>query len=582
MKRTVSWKRSALIRAIGTRLGAAALVAAVLAAVLAGTVLACDIGIGLAAPDAPVAAGDTRTVVVTVTQTHRRCLIPIEETSIVLTGAVLESQTPWQETSEGTYQSELTVRFPEPGGATVQVLRECSKGGGEATLEVQVMPGASAAPVITPTEPQSSPSPTPSAVATSPTPEPRPTAAGPTPVEGQRSPSAAPQPTTPTEPGLAPVPVSLLAQTPSAPSLESSESHQPPVTDEALAVAAAEDSPVTPAFGPAKSETATSGVQSPREGTAPTAAVSAGAAAARSRGEAAQDEPLMEALAPLLLDPPFLATGALVVLGGGAALAGTTRLRKLTLLAGLGLLGFWAGSCICAFGALQHLVSGQTSEVHRAFYLALLALPVVPALLLGRIYCGWVCPMGAVQEFLHRAKTRWRPPARLDRALRYLKYAVLAGVIGLTVYGIKTPWSQVDPFKALFNLDWAPVATVLLIAVAIGSLFIFRPWCRYVCPLGALLALASRLGLFRPVIGEACTGCKRCVRECPMGAVSKGPSGVQVDRAECIRCEECVGACRPGAVGGARMTARRYPDNGEQVVPEALPVTAAQMEGPRG
>ena len=165
------------MRTFGRRLALGVLVAIAVGAAAGGTVLACDIGIEAADPGKPVIAGDTRTLSVTVRQTHRQCLVPIEETAISLTGAVLESQTPWRETDSGVHQSELTVRFAEPGTATVEVLRECSKGGGEATWEVEVAPAvAVAAPEVTPSPPPSTATPTPPPPTANPT-APEPTAA---------------------------------------------------------------------------------------------------------------------------------------------------------------------------------------------------------------------------------------------------------------------------------------------------------------------------------------------------------------------------------------------------------------------
>jgi hypothetical protein len=180
--------------------------------------------------------------------------------------------------------------------------------------------------------------------------------------------------------------------------------------------------------------------------------------------------------------------------------------RTISLITSLVLLGFALQGCYCPLGAFQYVfAAGYLAVIAGWVGFAILLLPVIHALFFGRVYCGWVCPMGALQEMLGRipVKGRLPVPARLDRFLVRFKYvlAVLftAAVI-LAAKGIlDTRWPSlfclVDPFHTVFTLftTGMMMAAVILIVLAVFS---GRFFCRYFCFYGALLGLACRAGLW--------------------------------------------------------------------------------------
>ncbi|MBN1836969.1 MAG: 4Fe-4S binding protein, partial [Spirochaetales bacterium] len=213
------------------------------------------------------------------------------------------------------------------------------------------------------------------------------------------------------------------------------------------------------------------------------------------------------------------------------------------------------------------------------------------ALFLGPAFCGWLCPLGTVQEWLGRLGRRILGrrynrliPARLDRALGYLRYAVLAGAVAAGAAALVT--DAVNPSLALVHV-WSaavPVTAVALLAVVLAaSLVVERPWCRWLCPLGALQGLVALLSPWTiRRNAAACTLCRRCDRACPMGiAVSKGHA-VRSDR--CNRCTACVEACpqegaltysaRPG-----RLRLRRAAAAAAVLVVFSLPLAVAGALG---
>ena len=228
---------------------------------------------------------------------------------------------------------------------------------------------------------------------------------------------------------------------------------------------------------------------------------------------------------------------------------------------------------------LSAILAGRT-WVDRALWGVVL---LAATALAGRFFCSYVCPLGAILDFLdpvlfRRAKRR---TLESDRALRNLKYVVLivfiaAALVGSSLVYLLDPISLLTrtytfalfpPFVGLVNLlldvvrpvaeamRWMDIATLsyaqpvfymslitILIFAAIVALGRLAPrfWCRYLCPLGALLSLVSPLGRWRRTVGPECPACGVCQDACPMGA-AMDEGGTRT--AECIQCRTCVAAC---------------------------------------
>lgn len=172
----------------------------------------------------------------------------------------------------------------------------------------------------------------------------------------------------------------------------------------------------------------------------------------------------------------------------------------------------------------------------------------VTVLFWGRgVFCGWLCPFGAMQELLHRLAIAFgvaqiRIPYRLHERLLPLKYFIFLGLVAVAL-GIPS-WveilAEVEPFKTAIALKMMREGRFVFYALAIVglSLHLERPFCRYLCPLGAGLAIASRNPMFdwlqrRRQCGTECT---LCASRCPVQAVH---ANGQVDQHECIYCLSC-------------------------------------------
>ncbi len=208
---------------------------------------------------------------------------------------------------------------------------------------------------------------------------------------------------------------------------------------------------------------------------------------------------------------------------------------------------------------------------------------------IGRVFCGYICPMGITLDTINSMLGHRRNPYFLKKSLLKLKYLILAFLLGSALFGVSfiffaSPLSLITRFYGLVlfpvisflsreALDIIrPVADMLDItfisfaqirtirfATQFFILFFFslifamtyfstRFWCRYLCPSGTLLALCSRAPLIRRKVSEkACTQCGRCVKKCPMAAIDKDMSEKTI-HSECIVCRTCEEICPEKAV----------------------------------
>ena len=201
------------------------------------------------------------------------------------------------------------------------------------------------------------------------------------------------------------------------------------------------------------------------------------------------------------------------------------------------------------------LLTGIVPRVHPAGMFLLVAFLLI-SLLLRKSFCGWICPVGTISEYLWKAGRRilrnnWRMPHWLDLGLRSLKYLLLAlfvyVVLRMPVEGLldfmEGPYGIIADVKMLnFFRYLSETSAVVLGILVLTSFFIQNFWCRYLCPYGALMglaALASPLRIRRDP--KRCIDCAKCAKACP--------SGLGVDRlvtiqsAECTACMHCVAEC---------------------------------------
>lgn len=200
--------------------------------------------------------------------------------------------------------------------------------------------------------------------------------------------------------------------------------------------------------------------------------------------------------------------------------------------------------------------------------LVLLVATLVLVLLMGSAFCGWICPLGAIQEWFSRIRQRFIPwkvtiPARLDRVLRYGRYAVLALVLFATYGAGELVFADYCPWRATAHLGSTEVAiggAIVLGLLVVANLLVERAWCRYACPLGALVGISNKLTPVKLARNDsACSACARCTKHCPVDIEIALRDAIT--DTTCIRCLECVDSCpKPEALetkaGWGRWTTR--------------------------
>lgn len=230
--------------------------------------------------------------------------------------------------------------------------------------------------------------------------------------------------------------------------------------------------------------------------------------------------------------------------------------------------GFNCYSCPGAAGAcpLGSIQNALAYSGHRAGWYVL-GIIMIFGLSLGRTICGWLCPLGLVQELLHKIPTPKIKKSRVTRALSYLKYVILAiFVVAVPMwYGVRHDLAvpgfckyicPAGTFEGAIGLLSNPKNTsyfamlkilftrkfVIMIIIGTACIFCYRSFCRFICPLGAIYGLFNKLALISVKVDEnRCNGCGACVRNCKMDVRHVGDH-------ECINCAKCMGACNQNAL----------------------------------
>jgi polyferredoxin len=240
----------------------------------------------------------------------------------------------------------------------------------------------------------------------------------------------------------------------------------------------------------------------------------------------------------------------------------TRGLRPVFLVGGMVWLGFYSGGCPCMISSFQNfllLFIGEGQVSIDALFWIIGLIPIT--YLFGRVWCGWLCHLGALQEFLYLPQKYgiWQS-AKAQRVLKYTRYFFFVALIGQILITQSNLFIEIDPFKVAFNLYSAnTTGYVLLVILLLLSLFSYRPFCRGMCPVGTLLGWIEKLP-FASILTinskcneekgglGVCNGCCACNKACKSQAITKVDTALYMDNEECIMCGECMDSCKQSGI----------------------------------
>ncbi len=243
----------------------------------------------------------------------------------------------------------------------------------------------------------------------------------------------------------------------------------------------------------------------------------------------------------------------------------------------------------CPLGSLQNALAESNTRLP-AYVIGII---VLFGLMLGRTICGWLCPIGLGQELLHKIKTPKLKKSKTTRILSYLKYVVLAVLVVIIPLTVAIPGfceyiCPAGTFQGgiglLANSEnegllavLGPLFTwkfTLLIVIVVASIFIFRAFCRFLCPLGAIYGFFSKIALIGVKLDKnKCTDCGLCQGVCKMDIKTVGDH-------ECIHCGECMSVCPAKAITwkGSQLFVRA--NDVDAPAPDSKPLTTLRLEKP--
>jgi len=188
--------------------------------------------------------------------------------------------------------------------------------------------------------------------------------------------------------------------------------------------------------------------------------------------------------------------------------------------------GFYRKGCVCSVGSIQNIALGFLDPMYMVSWpvLVFFALPLAFTLLFGRVFCASVCPLGAVQELVLVKPVR--VPGWLDSCLSLIPYAYLIAVLVVVSINGSFLVCRYDPFVSLFRLSGPRYLVVLAVLFVGMSLFVGRPYCRFICPYAVLLRICSRWSWRHvDVAPSECVVCSLCHDACPFDAIRPSRPG---------------------------------------------------------
>ena len=186
----------------------------------------------------------------------------------------------------------------------------------------------------------------------------------------------------------------------------------------------------------------------------------------------------------------------------------------------VGYFGFFREGCVCSIGSIQNIALALVDESYHLPLTVLLffLLPILFAFLFGRVFCAGVCPFGALQELVN--VKNYRISEAISAALKVIPWLYLIFAVLYAVTRSQFIICQFDPFIGIFRLGGDMGLILFGALLLVMSIFTGRPFCRFLCPYGALLSLFSSVSIWKiKLTRKSCINCELCHNSCPVDAI---------------------------------------------------------------
>jgi polyferredoxin len=248
------------------------------------------------------------------------------------------------------------------------------------------------------------------------------------------------------------------------------------------------------------------------------------------------EESWQDLLGPQAADIFF--TGAFIAFAMVSFFRKSVRLKYVVFALSVGYMGFYKSNLISVVNIFGVMDWNLPIFKHNVMWYLFAVFTVVSTVLWGRLYCGRVCAYGALTQLMDATlpgKWRVEPPAWLEQRAAWIKYGLLGSVI---LYYLATHnlmiYRYVEPFW-MFGLSESWPMWIGLGVLLLATVFVRNLYCRFLCPVGALLGILSNLTVFKIKRWSECNTCKICEKTCEWGAIQ----GPKIVKSECVRCDDC-------------------------------------------
>jgi polyferredoxin len=236
--------------------------------------------------------------------------------------------------------------------------------------------------------------------------------------------------------------------------------------------------------------------------------------------------------------PDLLLFGAFITLAMISFFRKSIPLKYVTLVFAVAFLGVYKSSLVSITNILGSLTGTWPLHMESLAFSALIIVTLVTTVFWGRVYCGRICPFGALTQLIDAVvpkRFQFEVPAAIEKRASYIKYAILFGAIGIYLLTHENAFYRyIEPFW-MFSFEASAVLWVGLGALLVASVFIRNLYCRFLCPLGAALGLLSSLSVFKIKRWSECSTCQLCEKKCEWGAIRER----KIIMTDCVRCDEC-------------------------------------------